>query len=175
MTHLLDNFEQPRIPRLFPSVNYGRLDKTTTRGRQQIMENTHGLLSGMHILVVEDEHDTRELLRFLLDREGAKVEVASTVTGAFDLIAARSPDVIVADIGMPDYNGYALVARLRSQDKETGRTTPIIALTAYATPTDRDTALASGFNAYLSKPFEPAELVSTIRDLHHPYPSNHAA
>lgn len=138
------------------------------------MQNEHGLLSGMHILVVEDEHDTRELLRFLLDREGAKVAVASSVTAAFDAIQARQPDVIVADIGMPDYNGYALIARLRTQDKAAGRLTPIIALTAYATATDRDTALASGFNAYLSKPFEPAELVSTIRSLYD-FPRNTAA
>jgi CheY-like chemotaxis protein len=71
----------------------------------------------------------------------------------------------VADIGMPEYNGYALISLIRSIDESTGRTTPVIAVTAYTSPADEKTALASGFQKYISKPFGPAELIETITNL----------
>ena len=75
-------------------------------------------------------------------------------------------DVVIADIGMPDYNGYAFIAALRKEQRAEIRNTPVIVLTAYSTPADRDTALISGFNEYLAKPFDPRVLISTIKRLY---------
>ena len=123
------------------------------------------ILGGIHILVVEDEGDTRELLAFLLESEGATAIPVDNVTEALEIFTSRHPDIVVTDIGMPDYNGYALIAAVRHQKSQL-RNTPVIALTAYSTPADRDTALISGFNEYLAKPFEPDKLIRTIKRLY---------
>jgi PAS domain S-box-containing protein len=122
-------------------------------------------LEGIHALVVEDEEDVRLLIRRVLEDGGAKVEAFGSVAEAFDRFEAGTPDVLVADIGMPDYNGYALLARLRTHDRKNGRMTPAIALTAYATPIDRETALAAGFQLHMAKPFQPEELITAVASL----------
>ena len=66
---------------------------------------------------------------------------------------------------MPDYNGYALIGRVRARDRERGNIIPAIALTAYTTAIDRDTVLSAGFQVHMPKPFEPARLISVIADL----------
>ena len=63
---------------------------------------------------------------------------------------------------MPEYNGYALITLIREHDQQTGRTTPVIALTAYTSPADEQTAMAAGFHKYMSKPFDPGELIENI-------------
>jgi len=73
--------------------------------------------------------------------------------------------VIVADIGMPQQNGYTLIGRIRGRDRDRGNIVPAIALTAFATAMDRDTALSAGFQVHMSKPFEPSRLISVIQDL----------
>jgi CheY-like chemotaxis protein len=122
-------------------------------------------LRDVRILAVDDDKDTREMLRFILEQQAAKVIVVTSVTEAVESFQKSPPDVILSDIAMPDYNGYALIALLRANDKKTGRTTPAIALTAYTSPADEETALAAGFQKYMSKPFEPAELIEVIRSL----------
>ena len=90
------------------------------------------------------------------------------------MFARDRPDVALTDIGMPEYNGYAFIAAVRKESSNL-RNTPVIALTAYSTPADRDTALISGFNEYLAKPFEPGELISTIKRLYDQYRADTAA
>jgi CheY-like chemotaxis protein len=121
-------------------------------------------LGGIRVLVVEDEKDTRDLLQFLLESEGATAIPTDNVTDALEIFAKQHPDVVVTDIGMPGYNGYALIAAVR-HEKSQFRRTPVIALTAYSTPADRDTALISGFDEYLAKPFEPEQLIRAIKRL----------
>jgi CheY-like chemotaxis protein len=123
------------------------------------------ILHGIRVLVVEDEKDTRDLLGFLLESHGATAIPVDNVTDALAIFTKNHPDIVVTDIGMPDYNGYALIAAVR-HEKSQLRRTPVIALTAYSTPADRDTALISGFDEYLAKPFEPEELIRTIRRLY---------
>lgn len=127
--------------------------------------NTDHRLHDKRILVVDDDKDTREMLRFILEQNGARVTTAGSVTEAIESYKSSPPDVILADIGMPEFNGYALIALIREHDKELGRSTPAIALTAYTSPADRDTALAAGFQKYMSKPFEPAKIIDTIAEL----------
>ncbi|PYS37270.1 MAG: hypothetical protein DMG14_21865 [Acidobacteria bacterium] len=122
-------------------------------------------LKGLQILVVEDDDDTRELLRVLLETEGSAVTAAASVQEALSAYDQARPDVIVADIGMPDYNGYALIGRVRSRDRERGNLVPAIALTAFTTAIDRDTVLSAGFQVHMPKPFEPSRLISVISEL----------
>ena len=87
------------------------------------------------------------------------------VPPAMELLQTVHPDAVVADIGLPEYNGYALIAKIREFDRMGHSRTKCIAVTAYATSTDRDITLKSGYPAYISKPFEPEELVQTIARL----------
>src|SRR5262245_25987843 len=122
-------------------------------------------LRGIHVLVVEDDDDTRELLKVLLETHGGDVTAAASVQEALAAYDRSRPDVIVADIGMPEYNGYTLIGRVRARDRERGSIIPAIALTAFATAIDRDTVLSAGFQVHMPKPFEPSHLVSVIADL----------
>jgi CheY-like chemotaxis protein len=127
--------------------------------------NNTRTLYGIRVLVVEDEKDTRDLLGFLLEAHGATTISAENVSDALQIFAKDQPNVVVTDIGMPGYNGYALIAAVRHIKSELRRT-PVIALTAYSTPADRDTALISGFDEYLAKPFEPDDLIRAIKRLY---------
>ena len=123
-------------------------------------------LKGIHVLVVEDDDDTRELLRVLLETQGSAVTATASVQEALSAYDSCLPNVIVADIGMPDYNGYALIGRVRARDRERGgNIIPAIALTAFTTATDRDTILSAGFQVHVPKPFEPSSLISLISKL----------
>ena len=122
-------------------------------------------LSGKRILVVEDDSDTREMLRFILEQNGANVRVVPGVEPALQSFEAVKPDAVVADIGMPEYNGYALIAKIREMDEEKQARTKCVAVTAYATPVDRDATLKAGYDAYIAKPFDPEELVKTVVSL----------
>lgn len=129
-------------------------------------------LKGIKILVVEDDTDTRELLKVLLQTNGASVTATASVTEALNEYDNSRPDVIVADIGMPDYNGYTLIGRVRARDRERGgNIVPAIALTAYTTAIDRDTVLSAGFQVHMPKPFEPNHLIAVIADLNSKYKS----
>jgi CheY-like chemotaxis protein len=122
-------------------------------------------LTNIVVLVVEDDHDTRELLKVLLETEGAVVTATSGVQEALSAYDQSRPNVIVADIGMPEYNGYTLIGRVRARERESGKIVPAIALTAFTTAIDRDTVLSAGFQLHMPKPFEPAHLVSAIASL----------
>jgi CheY-like chemotaxis protein len=129
------------------------------------MTNNSLPLAGRHILVVEDDSDTREMLKFVLEQNGAAVVTTDSVPPAVELIQKVHPDAVVADIGLPEYNGYALIARIRELDSKELSRTKCVAVTAYATPTDRDVTLKSGYDAYIAKPFEPEELIQTVAKL----------
>jgi len=123
-------------------------------------------LKGVRVLVVEDDPDTRELLKVLFETHGGEVIATASVQEALSAYDQSQPNVIVADIGMPDYNGYALIGRVRARDRERGgNITPAIALTAFATAIDRDTVLSAGFQFHMPKPFEPSNLISVMSDL----------
>jgi CheY-like chemotaxis protein len=122
-------------------------------------------LKGISILVVEDDDDTRDLLKVLLETQSALVTAVASVMEALQAYDQSRPDVIVADIGMPDYNGYTLIGRVRARDREKGKIVPAIALTAFTTAIDRDTVLSAGFQVHMPKPFEPNRLISVIADL----------
>jgi PAS domain S-box-containing protein len=122
-------------------------------------------LLGVRLLLVDDDEDTLEMLVLFLRRAGAEVTAATSAVAALDALERARPDVIVADIGMPEVDGHEFIRRVRSHDAAQGGQTPAIALTAYARAEDRARALSSGFQAYLSKPVEPQALVAAIVNL----------
>ena len=111
----------------------------------------------MHILIVEDDTDSRNVLAVLLQRLGALVEAVASAKEAFDRVSHRRPDVLVSDIGMPDEDGYSLIRRVRQMGGE--RKLPAIALTAYARKQDADAAIGAGYDRHLPKPVAPADLI----------------
>lgn len=121
-----------------------------------------GSLRGVRVLVVDDEHDTREILSVMLSRYGTEVRTAGSVAEALEVLKGYKPDLLVSDIGMPVEDGYVMISKLRALPAAEGGTIPAIALTAFASPQDREKALASGFQRHLSKPVEPVELAKIV-------------
>jgi CheY-like chemotaxis protein len=122
-------------------------------------------LSGLRLLIVDDEADAREVMRFMLERGGAQVRIADSAAQALDAIREERPDLLISDIGMPVEDGYVLVRRLRAMEAGLGRRLPAIALTAYASEEDTRRALAAGFDSHLSKPVDPARLMDIAAGL----------
>ena len=122
-------------------------------------------LAGVKVLVVDDEADARELAERILRDAHADVASAASAEEALRLLDSASPDVLVSDIGMPDVDGFDLLALLRARANGQGGDLPALALTAFARPEDRQRALGSGFQAYLVKPLDPAELLATVARL----------
>lgn len=122
-------------------------------------------LAGVKVLVVDDEADARELAERILRDAHADVASAASAEEALRLLDSAPPDVLVSDIGMPDVDGFDLLALLRARANGQGGDLPALALTAFARPEDRQRALGSGFQAYLVKPLDPAELLATVARL----------
>jgi PAS domain S-box-containing protein len=121
-------------------------------------------LDGVRVLAVDDEPDSLNLLRFVLESAGAEVRVANSAAAALDAIRQHVPDVMIADIGMPGVDGLQLVRAVRQLEKP-ARNIPIAALTAYARTQDRVLSLASGFQMHLVKPIDPLELTVAVSAL----------
>lgn len=119
-------------------------------------------LTGLRVLIVEDEPDAREILARMLGGYGLVLRTAASVREAMELVPEFGPQVIVSDIGLPREDGYQLLGKVQALFAETGVAPPVIALTAYARPEDRQRALAEGFRAHLAKPVDPGLLLETI-------------
>jgi signal transduction histidine kinase/ActR/RegA family two-component response regulator len=122
-------------------------------------------LSGIRILAVDDEEDTREMVKGVLEQFGADVLSAGSAREAFAALHDWHPDVIVCDIGMPGEDGYSLIRKVRQSESHQDRNTPAIALTGFARPEDRKRAIAAGYQMFIPKPVETNQLVSTIAKL----------
>jgi len=119
-------------------------------------------LSGMQVLVVDDEDDARELIKRILSDCNAEVLTAATATEALNLLQHERPDLMVSDLSMPEVDGYGLLDRIRALGPARGGDLPAIALTAFARSEDRIKALANGFLGYIAKPVEPNELIAKV-------------
>ena len=122
-------------------------------------------LSGLRIVVADDQEDSRDLIEFLLTREGAIVTGAATAAEAFSAVKGHPPDLLLSDIEMPDESGYALMGRIRALAPEEGGLVPAAAMTAHGSREDKDRALAAGFDRHFPKPFQPADLFVLIAEL----------
>ena len=146
-----------------------------------------GKLTGVSVLLVEDDDDSRNLLRLVLARYGARVVSAASSSEALDFFVREPPDIVISDIGMAEEDGYDLIRKLRSlpvqgslltsrairvtdpslvtHDLLVPNVIPAIALTGYATVKDRERALSAGYQIHLAKPVEPDDLVAAILSL----------
>lgn len=122
-------------------------------------------ISGLRVLLVDDETDSRDLLKFVLESCGAQVMTSGSAAKALEIIRSESFDVLISDIGMPEEDGYSLIRKIRDLPNEQGGNVPAIALTAYARAEDRVHALRSGFQMHIAKPVESSELITVVANL----------
>ncbi len=122
-------------------------------------------LDGLRILVVDDEGDTRDLLKQGLEYCGATVKVAESAGEAIDMIKMSIPDVLISDIGMPGTDGYDFIRQVRKLSRQRGGKVAAIALTAYTRIEDRLQALRAGYDMHVPKPVELTELVAVAASL----------
>jgi signal transduction histidine kinase/ActR/RegA family two-component response regulator len=119
-------------------------------------------LDGLHVLVVEDNADGREVMTMMLERAGARATAVGSVREALAAVESLQPDVLVSDIGLPDEDGYALIRRIRSREAERGGFLPAVAMTGFVRTEDRARVLAAGFQVHVPKPINSAELTAAI-------------
>ncbi len=122
-------------------------------------------LAGTRVLLVEDEPDSRELLRQVLQEHGGSVRAVGSAREAFDALAMFRPDILVSDIGMPDTDGYELLRMIRREAPPELRSIPAIAVTAFVRAQDQERARAAGFAMHVKKPTNPSDVVAAIHRL----------
>jgi PAS domain S-box-containing protein len=122
-------------------------------------------LAGVRALVVDDQEDARILICRLIEENGGRCVLAESSAQALTLIGQEDVNILISDIGMPDFDGYELIRKVRALHSSQLRNLPAIALTAYARADDRQRALLAGFQMHVSKPVEPRELIAGIASL----------
>ncbi|MEG4587071.1 chemotaxis protein CheB [Microcoleus sp. MOSTC5] len=124
-------------------------------------------LDGLQVLVVDDEADTRDLLKFVLENYGADVLAVESAKAAMEALTAKPGryDVLISDIGMPEENGYFLIRQVRALAAEAGGKIPAAALTAYASDREQERAIEAGFQTHIAKPIKPVQLGLIIANL----------
>ncbi|HZG54448.1 MAG TPA: ATP-binding protein [Pyrinomonadaceae bacterium] len=141
------------------------LRRHPTAGGEAVSFDCPPSLKGLRVLVVDDEPDTRLLLRTVLERCGSEVTTAGSAEEALAAFAKSKPDILISDIGMPREDGYEFIVKLRAAEAVSGGRVPAIALTAYARVEDRVRALNAGFQVHVPKPIEPIELLAVVASL----------
>ncbi|HEY2819255.1 MAG TPA: PAS domain S-box protein [Casimicrobiaceae bacterium] len=139
----------------------GRAHPAQSLGKE---ESALPQLSGVRTLVVDDEPDALEVIRRVLEEQGAIVSLATSAQDALNILEASRPDVIVSDIGMPGVDGFQFMRGVREREAK-GERIPALALTAFARAEDRKRAILSGYQTHLAKPFDMSELVIIIAGL----------
>ena len=138
-----------------------RLAADEPPGRAAISSTNEGL-AGRHVLVLEDDADTREVITVMLEESGGVVTAFSNVVAALSEIERARPDVLLSDLAIPERDGYDFIRSVRALDFAHGGSIPAIALTASASARDRERVMAAGFQRYLAKPIDLPELIAAI-------------
>ncbi|WP_373527294.1 response regulator [Nostoc sp.] len=129
------------------------------------MSNESMSFKGLRLLVVDDDLDTRTLLTFLFELDGAEILTAASAAEALEIISFFKPDILISDICLPDEDGYSLLVKIRNIEAKRGRKIPAIALTASAYDEDRKRASLAGYDIYRCKPIDLDELASVVASL----------
>jgi CheY-like chemotaxis protein len=122
-------------------------------------------LDEVRVLCVDDDPDTLALYALVLGHCGAAVTEAASLLAALEMFEKVRPAVVVADIGLGDGDGYALVQAIRARSPEQGGVVPAVAITGYAGQADADRALEAGYDVHLVKPIDPARLCELVAQL----------
>jgi PAS domain S-box-containing protein len=141
----------------------GEVGAVTPAAPDEVAAEPRPELAGLRVLLVDDEPDSLEVFRAVLENHGADVRPAATAAEAIALAATWSPQLLVTDIGLPGMDGYELLDALRGSAAH--RALPAVAVTAYARPDDRARALAAGFQTHVAKPVDPDELVRILASI----------
>ena len=152
-----------RLPLIPNPSQVSDLERLALQGQASVENSLN--LSGLRVLIVDDEIDTREFLVTALEQYGAEVTAAASVGEAMRLLERLKPDVLLSDISMPGEDGYALIRQIRALAPEQSGLVPAAALTAYAREEDRILALKAGFQMHVAKPIEPMHLVTVVAKL----------
>jgi len=142
-----------------------RNQQSQLRGERKIPQMRQAILAGLKVLVVDDEPDNREFLVAAIEQLGATATAAASAASAIELLQQSPPDILVSDIGMPVEDGYSLIRKVRSSELGTAKRLPAVALTAYASESDRDRAIAAGFDEHLAKPINSALFAAVLARL----------
>jgi len=149
------------------TIAFPLLSRPSQASEQQISwSQTKGpLLEGLHVWVVDDDEQSRKMLKMILERKGALVTTVAAARETLSMLDKSMPEVLVCDVSMPEMDGYTLMHQIRARDAEHGGNVPAIAQTGYATAEDRERALSSGYQVFLGKPLDLDELVRSIARL----------
>ncbi|OWY63490.1 histidine kinase [cyanobacterium TDX16] len=142
----------------------GQMHSPATVGDAMSSDNPP-TLSGLWVLIVEDEADTREWISTVLETCGARVIAVDSVDEAMVALETERPDVLISDVGLPGEDGYGLIRKIRELEPRMGGTIPAVALTAYARVEDYQEAIAAGFQLHVAKPIRAAELIAVVASL----------
>lgn len=121
--------------------------------------------AGLRLLIVDDDEDSRALLRMMFQMEGAQTVEAGSVHEAISALDQHQPDVLISELYLPDGTSHLLLDKVKSLQVERGIEILALAVTAYAMAEDRVQALSAGFQQYLTKPFELDDLATAIANL----------
>jgi CheY-like chemotaxis protein len=146
-----------------PNQAFGRDARKTPRPRRSAKRTQGSPEFKRSVLVVDDVPDVTEMIGLFLKHAGYEVALADSAPAALRLANEKAFDLIISDIGMPEMNGYELAETLRRRSEY--QVTPIIAVTGYSEYDDRGRALRAGFNAHLTKPIDPSELLLLMNEL----------
>jgi CheY-like chemotaxis protein len=122
-------------------------------------------LTGVHVLIIDDDDEARDLLRTVLRYCGALVSIAASAGEGLETLRRVLPDIIVCDIAMPEHDGYWFVRSLRALSPEGGGGLPVIAITAHGATHGPDRTLPAGFQAHIRKPVDPWELCRVVASM----------
>jgi CheY-like chemotaxis protein len=143
-----------RLPRRAPA---------TAGHTRKLERQTTSASAGARLLVVEDDPDTLEMLKATLESRGFGVTTCESAAEMLECAEETTADLLISDIGMPEIDGFEMIKRLRQI--EAFRNVPAIALSGYASQKDAKTAIAAGFDAHVSKPVDPKELLTLVEGL----------
>jgi CheY-like chemotaxis protein len=146
-------------------ASVARAERQSKLSSELKREQERRKLLGVRILLVDDDRDTLDMLRFILADNGAEVITAVSTSDALKTLEHWRPDALVSDLAMPDQDGYDFLVQVRSLAPGQGGDVPAVALSAYTRTEDRTHALAAGFQMHVPKPVEPENLVSVLAAL----------
>jgi CheY-like chemotaxis protein len=150
---------------LNPGQAFARSARKTSASKQRVASKRRPRKTNKTILVVDDVADVTEMIALFLKHAGYDVATANSPKAALELTETARFDLVISDIGMPEMNGYELAEYLRADSNY--RLTPLIAVTGYSEYDDRGRSLRAGFNAHLTKPINPSQLLDLIEELLH--------
>ncbi len=127
-----------------------------------------GELTGVRVLVVDDDDDSLQFIQFVLEQSGCQVQAIASPIEALAVFSDWQPDLLISDIAMPEEDGYSFLRKIRAMERNAERQIPAVALTAYAREEDRNAAFLAGFQEHLTKPIDPKALMAAIELLTRP-------